>query len=82
MIGLFSRLAALPLTINMLAAYLFADRAALLAILSDPGKFYGADPYTFLFASLLVLVFGPGAYGLDQLLSKRPRNYSGFAADR
>jgi putative oxidoreductase len=29
-------------------------------ILSDPGKFYGADPYTFWFASLLILVFGPG----------------------
>ncbi len=71
-LGLGSRLIALPLTVNMIAAYLFADRAALLAMFSDPGKFYGADPYTFLFASLLVLVFGPGIYALDNWLLQRP----------
>ena len=71
-LGLGSRLIALPLTINMVAAYLFADRAAFFAILSDPGKFYGADPYTFLFASALVLIFGPGIYALDNWLLERP----------
>jgi hypothetical protein len=48
-----------------------ADRQALAAIFSDPGKFYNADPYTFLFASLLVFVFGPGKLALDFLLSRR-----------
>ncbi len=71
-LGLGSRLIALPLTVNMIAAYLFADRAALFAVFSDPGKFYGADPYTFLFASMLVLVFGPGIYALDNWLLERP----------
>jgi putative oxidoreductase len=49
----------------MLVAYLTADREALQSVFSNPGKFYGADPYTFLFAALLVLIFGPGWFALD-----------------
>ena len=71
LIGLCSRPIALMMTVNMLVAYITADREALLSILSDPGKFYGATPYTFLFAALLVLVFGPGRYSLDALLGSR-----------
>ena len=56
---------------NMLVAYWTADRDALASIFSNPGKFYGADPYTFLFASVLVLVFGAGLLSLDALLAKR-----------
>jgi len=67
-IGLLSRLTALVLTINMLMAYVTADREALLSIFSDPDKFYAAAPYTFLIASLLVLIFGPGRIALDSLL--------------
>ena len=50
MFGLGSRLISLPLTVNMLVAYITADREALHSFFSDPGKFYAADPYTFLFA--------------------------------
>ena len=67
-LGLGSRVIALPLTIDMLVAYIAADREALFSIFSDPGKFYAADPYTFLFASLLILVFGPGKFSLDSAL--------------
>ena len=70
-LGLASRPIALLLAGNMLVAYLTADREALLAVFSDPGKFYGATPYTFLFASLLILLFGPGRIALDRLLAKR-----------
>ena len=69
-LGLGSRLVALLLTGNMCIAYLAADRAALASIFSDPEKFYGATPFTFLFASLLVLVFGPGAISLDALIAR------------
>jgi putative oxidoreductase len=68
-LGLGSRLIALPLTINMLVAYITADREALLSFFSEPGKFYGADPYTFLFASILILIFGPGKLSLDSALA-------------
>jgi len=68
-LGLGSRIIALPLTINMLVAYLTADREALFSIFSDPGKFYAADPFTFFFASLLILVFGPGKISLDAAIN-------------
>ena len=54
----------------MLVAYWTADRDALIAVFSDPGKFYNADPYTFLFAALLVLIFGPGIFSLDYLIGR------------
>lgn len=71
MLGLLSRPVALLLAGNMFVAYLTADREALLAIFSDPGKFYVADPYTFLFASVMVLIFGPGWFAIDTILARR-----------
>ena len=56
-VGLLSRIAAFALTFDMIVAYITADRVALLSFFSDPGKFYNADPYTFLFAALLILIF-------------------------
>ena len=70
-LGLGSRLIALPLAINMLVAYITADREALFSIVSDPDKFTGAAPYTFLIASLLVLIFGPGKASMDAILAAR-----------
>ena len=72
--GLASRFIAAPLTINMLVAYVTADREALLSVISNPDKFYNADPYTFLIASLLVLIFGPGKFALDAWLSGRQKH--------
>jgi putative oxidoreductase len=70
-LGLGSRLTGLILTGNMLVAYITADREALMSIFSDPGKFYAADPYTFLFASLMMLVFGAGLFSIDALLERQ-----------
>lgn len=69
-LGLGSRLVSLPLLADMIGAYMTADREALKAIFSEPGKFYAADPYTFLFAALLILVFGPGTISLDALIER------------
>lgn len=71
MLGLFLRPIALLLACNMFVAYWTADREALSAIFSDPGKFYAADPYTFLFASLMILIFGSGLFAVDTLVAKR-----------
>ena len=57
----------------MIVAYITADREALGQIFSDPDKFYAAAPYTFLLASLIVLIFGPGKFSLDALLTGRFR---------
>jgi putative oxidoreductase len=70
-VGLGTRLVGLLLAANMMVAYWKGDHDALVSILSDPGKFYVADPYTFLFASLLVLIFGAGWLSLDALILKR-----------
>lgn len=70
-VGLASRLTGLLLAGDMFVAYLTADREALTSIFSDPGKFYGADPYTFLFAALIVLIFGAGLFSVDAWLSRR-----------
>ena len=59
-LGLASRLTGLVLTGNMLVAYFTADREALLSLFSDPGKFYGAAPYTFLFAAVADPDIWPG----------------------
>lgn len=67
-LGLLSRLTALVLTINMVMAYVTADREALFSIFSDPDKFYAAAPYTFLIASLLILIFGPGRLSVDSFV--------------
>lgn len=67
-LGLLSRLTALVLTVNLIMAYITADREALLSIFSDPDKFYAAAPYTFLIASLIVLIFGPGKIAVDTVL--------------
>ena len=69
--GLGTRLVGLLLAANMVVAYWTADRDALVSIVSDPGKFYTADPYTFLFASVMVLIFGAGLFSLDALILKR-----------
>ena len=70
-VGLGTRLVGLVLAANMLVAYWTADRQALQSIFSDPGKFYVADPYTFLFASIMVLVFGAGLFSVDAYLARR-----------
>jgi putative oxidoreductase len=69
-IGLGSRLVGLMLAVDMTVAYITADREALFSFFSDPGKFYVADPYTFWFAGLLILIFGPGFVALDTLVER------------
>jgi putative oxidoreductase len=68
-LGLGSRLIGLLLACNMLVAYILADREALKAVFSDPGKFYIADPYTFLAASVLIMIFGAGIFSIDRLFA-------------
>lgn len=68
-LGLGSRLIAIPMTINMTVAYLKADQEAWHSFFSDsPEKFFSAAPFPFLFTSLLILFFGPGKISLDALI--------------
>ena len=70
-LGLGSRIIGLMLSVNMLMAYITADREALMSVFSDPGKFYNADPFTFLMASILVFIFGAGFFSVDRLIQPK-----------
>jgi len=69
-LGLGGRLIAFLLTCNMTVAYITGDREALLSIFSDPDKFSAAAPFTYLMASLVILIFGPGRFSLDYLIER------------
>jgi putative oxidoreductase len=69
-LGCLSRVSSLVIAIDMIMAYALADREALFSFFSDPGKFYNADPYTFLFAALLILIFGPGRLSIDAFVER------------
>ena len=70
-LGLASRPIGLILTVNMLVAYITADWEAFVSFFSDPDKFTAASPFTFLVASLIVLVFGAGKLSVDCWIATR-----------
>ena len=72
-LGIASRLTSLVLFVNMTMAYLNVpdDRVNFSHIFSKPEDFYGASPYTYWFAALLILILGPGLFALDTLLERR-----------
>ncbi|MGA3080059.1 MAG: DoxX family protein [Terracidiphilus sp.] len=79
-LGIASRLVSLVLFVNMTMAYLSVpdDRINFFHVLSNPSDFYGASPYTYWFAALLILAMGPGLFAVDSLigrwLSARPKS--------
>jgi putative oxidoreductase len=77
-LGLLSRLTSLVLFVNMTMAYLSVpdDRVNFSHILSKPDDFYGATPYTYWFAALLILILGPGWIAVDTWLKRRVEGHS------
>jgi putative oxidoreductase len=69
LLGLGGRLVPVPLIATMVVAYLTAEKDALHAIFSDPDKFLAADPFLFLYAAVIIFIFGPGKLSLDALFS-------------
>ena len=71
--GILSRLVSLVLFVNMTVAFLATpdDRVNFSHFFSKPEDFYGASPYTYWFAALLILILGPGLFALDTLLLRR-----------
>ena len=72
-LGIASRLISLVLFVNMTMAYLSVpdDRVNFSHIFSKPDDFYGASPYTYWFAALLILILGPGYFAIDTLIRGR-----------
>jgi putative oxidoreductase len=69
-VGLGSRLVGLMLACDMTVAYLAADSEAFFSFFRDPNKFAAADPFVFLMAGLIILIFGPGLFSLDTLVER------------
>lgn len=69
-LGLFTRLTALVLFVNMTVAYITAEPDAFKAIFTDPDKFSSATAYNYWFVSLILLIFGPGSLALDTLFGR------------
>ena len=67
LIGLFSRLTALVLAVNMFVAYVTASPEALKSF----DAFVADAAFPFLLVSLIVLLFGPGVFSLDWLLRRK-----------
>ena len=77
--GIGSRLVSLVLFVNMTVAYLSVpdDRTNFSHILSNPSDFYNATPYTYWFAAVIILIFGPGWIAVDTFFRRiyeRPQN--------
>jgi putative oxidoreductase len=80
-LGLFTKLAALPLTFTMLVAYFTAHQKSLqvffLGAKFDGNacsvNFFAQSPFPFLFTCLVLMFFGAGKFSLDRLLSNSKR---------
>jgi len=69
LIGLWARLASLPLIIIACAALATAHIEATLDFFNNFEEFMNQPPFTYLFASLVIFAFGPGFFSLDCILS-------------
>jgi putative oxidoreductase len=69
-VGLASRITAIPIIILLSVAYLAGDFEAVSKFFSDPDKFVKADPFPFLFTALIILIFGPGKLSLDAAIAR------------
>jgi putative oxidoreductase len=71
-LGIASRLVSMVLFVNMTMAYLCVsdDRINFTHILSNASDFYGATPYTYWFAALLIMILGPGLIAVDTLIKR------------
>jgi putative oxidoreductase len=68
--GLASRLVSLPLIFTLIVAYVTSEQTALHTLFSNPDNFVSAAPFEFMFAALIVLIFGPGRFSLDYGIGK------------
>ena len=71
LLGLGGRVVAIPLAYTMCVAYATSDLEAVQGVtLTDWDSFLEAAPFLFLFAALIVLVFGSGPLSVDGLIHR------------
>ena len=72
-VGLFARLATVPLIVSMTVAILTAKRSELHGVFD----LVGFDEFTYLCVLVMIAIIGPGAVSLDRLMARR----LGWASD-
>jgi len=70
-LGFLTRLITIPLIIIMLVAYFTAYPQIMETFWSQPQLFINQDPFLYLFVSLIVMIFGPGAFSIDYWMEKK-----------
>lgn len=70
MLGLATRLVSIPLIVTMVVAFLTAHTDAVKMLWEDPTQILMQTPFTFLLASIITFVFGPGPISIDGLLKR------------
>ena len=70
LLGLGSRLISIPLAFTMIIAFLTADVDKVKNIFNDTDAFVTATPFLFLLASVIIFIFGPGAFSADRLIGR------------
>ena len=70
LIGFASRLVSIPLMIAMAVALWTAHHEAVLGIFENSSNFISKTPFTFLFAALLIFIFGPGPLSVDGFIKR------------
>jgi putative oxidoreductase len=71
-LGLASRLAAIPLVIIMITALTTAHAAVFshFHFITDPSSLVSEAPYPFLITTLMILIFGPGRISVDAWIKR------------
>jgi putative oxidoreductase len=71
-LGLFTRVASIPLIVVTAVAYLTAESVALMSLTQqlDPSALFAATPFLFLYACLILFCFGPGKISCDYFIEK------------
>ena len=69
--GFLTRLASLVTSVIMISAYVVAHTAEFNSFFSDPSFFLSSKNFPYLFASLVLLFFGPGMISIDAILKRK-----------
>ena len=69
LVGLVSRLAAMPLVISMTVAIITAKRADI----SGVTDLFAVDEFIYILMAIVVIALGPGAVSIDGLLARRSK---------
>lgn len=70
-LGLMSRLAAIPLTFIMVVAFATAHRDSVVVLFQTPSAALKEDPFLFLLTCVIIIAFGSGKFAVDALLKKK-----------